>query len=71
MFLGLGNMLRAFKMWLVFALYGINVIFSFVFISQRNAKYWRPSFANKTKNLLLQQIKHIASRRQKVTVLQK
>ena len=30
MFVRLGNMLRAFKMWLVHALYGINVICSLV-----------------------------------------
>ena len=56
----LGNMLRVFKMWLVLALYGINVIcFVVITISQRSAQYWRLLVANKTKNLLSEQIKHI------------
>ena len=60
MFLGLGNMLRAFKMWLVLALYGINAICSLVYIiSQCNAQYSTPSVANKTNNLFLEQTKHI------------
>jgi len=51
-------MLRAFIMWLILALYSVNVICSLVYIiSQCNAQYLRPSVANKTKNLLLEHIK--------------
>ena len=58
--LKLGNMLRVFKMWLVLTVYGINVICSLVIIISRcSAQYWRPLVANKTKNLLSEQIKHI------------